>query len=72
RILEENRDKVEAMTAALMEFETLDADQIDDVMAGRSPRPPKVSSRDASSSSSGGDGAVAEENPDATPSANPA
>ncbi|MDR0251468.1 MAG: ATP-dependent zinc metalloprotease FtsH [Burkholderiales bacterium] len=72
RLLEEGRDKVEAMTAALMEFETLDADQIDDVMAGRSPRAPKTSSSsDASNSSSGGD-AVVEENPNAAPSANPA
>jgi len=42
RILEENRDKVEAMTAALLEWETIDADQIEDIMAGRPPRPPKT------------------------------
>lgn len=41
RLLEENRDKVEAMTAALMEWETIDAEQIDDIMAGRPPHPPK-------------------------------
>jgi len=41
RLLEENRDKVEAMTAALLEWETIDADQIDDIMAGKPPRPPK-------------------------------
>ncbi|HKY01432.1 MAG TPA: ATP-dependent zinc metalloprotease FtsH [Burkholderiales bacterium] len=41
RLLEENRDKVEAMTNALMEWETLDADQINDIMAGLPPRPPK-------------------------------
>ena len=40
-LLEANRDKVEAMTAALLEWETIDAEQIDDIMAGRSPRPPK-------------------------------
>lgn len=40
-ILEQNRDKVEAMVAALLEWETLDADQIDDIMAGRPPRAPK-------------------------------
>ncbi len=44
RLLDENRDKVEAMTAALLEMETIDADQIDDIMAGRPPRPPKPSS----------------------------
>jgi cell division protease FtsH len=41
RILEENRDKVEAMTKALLEWETIDAEQINDIMAGRPPRPPK-------------------------------
>ncbi|MCL4185710.1 MAG: cell division protein FtsH, partial [Burkholderiaceae bacterium] len=41
RILEENRDKVEAMATALLEWETIDSDQIDDIMAGRPPRPPK-------------------------------
>ena len=41
RLLEENRDKVEAMTRALLEWETIDADQIDDIMAGHAPRPPK-------------------------------
>ena len=43
KLLEENRDKVEAMTKALLEWETLDADQIGDIMAGRPPRPPKPS-----------------------------
>jgi cell division protease FtsH len=43
RLLEENRDKVEAMTAALLEWETIDADQINDIMAGLPPRPPKPS-----------------------------
>jgi len=41
KLLEENRDKVEAMTAALLEWETIDAEQIDDIMAGKAPRPPK-------------------------------
>jgi len=43
RLLEENRDKVEAMTKALLEWETIDAEQIDDIMAGKAPRPPKPS-----------------------------
>ena len=43
KLLEENRDKVEAMTAALLEWETIDAEQIDDIMAGKPPRPPKPS-----------------------------
>ena len=41
KLLEDNRDKVEAMTAALLEWETIDAEQISDIMAGRAPRPPK-------------------------------
>ena len=41
KLLEDNRDKVEAMTKALLEYETIDADQIDDIMAGKEPRPPK-------------------------------
>ncbi|MFC3530853.1 ATP-dependent zinc metalloprotease FtsH [Vogesella facilis] len=41
RLLDENRDKVEAMTAALLEWETIDAEQINDIMDGRPPRPPK-------------------------------
>ncbi len=41
QLLEENRDKVEAMTQALLEWETIDAEQIDDIMAGKPPRPPK-------------------------------
>ncbi|MBS1228701.1 MAG: ATP-dependent metalloprotease FtsH [Proteobacteria bacterium] len=41
KLLEENSDKVEAMTAALLELETIDADQIDDIMAGLPPRPPR-------------------------------
>ncbi len=41
KILEDNRDKVEAMAKALLEWETIDAEQIDDIMAGLPPRPPK-------------------------------
>lgn len=41
KILHENRDKLEAMAQALMKYETIDADQIDDIMNGRTPRPPK-------------------------------
>ena len=44
-LLEENRDKVEAMTKALLEWETIDAEQINDIMAGRQPRPPRPTSR---------------------------
>jgi cell division protease FtsH len=42
KLLEENRDKVEVMTKSLLEWETIDADQINDIMAGIEPRPPKA------------------------------
>jgi cell division protease FtsH len=41
KIIEENRDKIEVMAKALLEWETLDADQISDIMEGGAPRPPK-------------------------------
>jgi cell division protease FtsH len=41
KIIEDNRDKVEIMAKALLEWETLDSDQIGDIMEGRPPRPPK-------------------------------
>ena len=41
RLLDENRDKVEVMARTLLEWETIDAEQIDDIMEGRPPRPPK-------------------------------
>ena len=67
-LLEENRDKVEAMTHALLEWETIDANQIDDIMAGKPPRPPKVSTSTASSDtpppSSGGTPVPADVKPD--------
>jgi len=41
KILHDNRDKLEAMALALMKYETIDSDQIDDIMSGREPREPK-------------------------------
>lgn len=40
-ILEENRDILEAMKDALMEYETIDAEQVDDLMSRRKVRAPK-------------------------------
>ena len=40
KILEDNRDKMEAMTAALMKWETIGREQVEDIMAGREPQPP--------------------------------
>jgi len=39
-ILIDNRDKLDAMVDALLEYETIDRPQIDDIMAGRTPSPP--------------------------------
>jgi cell division protease FtsH len=40
-LLESNRDKLDLMAEALMQYETIDADQIGDIMSGHKPRPPK-------------------------------
>ena len=68
KILEENRDKVEAMAKALLEWETIDSDQIDDIMAGRPPRPPKERSSGGSGSGAGST-ATAPAAPPAAPAA---
>jgi cell division protease FtsH len=41
KLLEENSDKVDVMAKALLEWETLDADQVNDIMNGDEPRPPR-------------------------------
>lgn len=41
KLIEDNSDKMHAMAKALLEWETIDVEQIDDIMAGREPRPPK-------------------------------
>ena len=41
KLIEENRDKIVKMATALLEWETIDAEQINDIMEGRDPRPPK-------------------------------
>jgi cell division protease FtsH len=64
RILEDNRDKVEAMAKALLDWETIDAEQIEDIIAGRPPRPPKPGS--TGGPSAGGAGSASAP---ATPSA---
>ena len=43
KLIEDNKDKMHAMAKALLEWETIDSDQIDDIMQGRDPRPPKQS-----------------------------
>lgn len=66
KLLEDNRDKVEAMTAALLEWETIDAEQIQDIMEGKQPRPPKpapTSNKSATDSSNNGGGTTTEPAP---------
>jgi cell division protease FtsH len=41
RLLKENMEKLHAMASALIKYETIDSEQIDDIMAGRPPRPPR-------------------------------
>jgi cell division protease FtsH len=53
-ILENNKDKVEAMVQALMDWETIDAEQINDIMDGRPPRAPKPVAATAFGNSAGG------------------
>jgi len=65
KIVEENRDKVEAMAKALLDLETIDSDQIADIMAGKPPRPPKPTS--APSSGTPGTTVAPETAPTTTP-----
>ncbi len=58
QILKDNMDKLHSMASALMKYETIDADQIDDIMNGKDPRPPQ--DWDDTHSSSGGTGAAAD------------
>ncbi len=53
-ILENHKDKVEAMVTALMDWETIDAEQINDIMDGRPPRAPKPVAATAFGNSAGG------------------
>ncbi|MBV7496986.1 MULTISPECIES: ATP-dependent zinc metalloprotease FtsH [Pseudomonas] len=69
QILTDNRDKLDAMADALMKYETIDADQIDDIMAGRTPREPRDWS--GSSDTSGTPPAVQDGRPE-TPIGGPA
>ena len=65
KILEDNRDKVEAMTKALIEWETIDSSQIADIMADIEPKPPTA--KPAPKSSDGDSGDDKEDRPDIKP-----
>jgi cell division protease FtsH len=56
KLLEDNRDILEAMKEALMEYETIDADQVDDLMNRRKVRPPHQWDDNDTGSGTGSDG----------------
>jgi cell division protease FtsH len=70
RLIEENSDKMHAMAKALLEWETIDSEQLDDIMAGRAPRPPKDwTPRIPPSGSGGGSGGTPAVTTDPAPNA---
>ena len=72
-ILTDNRDKLEVMKDALMEYETIDTPQIDDIMEGRKPKPPKDWDQNGNSSSGGTEAKPEEAKPESdAPSADDA
>jgi cell division protease FtsH len=67
--IEDNQDKMHAMAKALLEWETIDADQIEDIMTGKPPRPPKdwtSTPRAGGSGPASGGGAVSTDGAPAT------
>ncbi len=67
KLIEDNADKMHAMAKALLEWETIDGEQLDDIMAGKPPRPPKDWTPPTSKPSSGGPGTTV--GPDGAPAA---
>ena len=61
KLLNDNLDKLHAMAEALIKYETIDADQINDIMEGKQPRPPKDWD---DSQSSNGQGTAAKKQPE--------
>ncbi len=55
KIIESHKEIIEIMTHALMDWETLESDQIDQIMKGETPRPPSSGESDGGSRSSGDD-----------------
>jgi cell division protease FtsH len=66
KLIEENTDKMHAMAKALLEWETIDADQVEDIMNDKPPRPPKDWTPSANRA---GAGATPPVNPDGAPAA---
>ena len=71
-LLQANRDILESMKDALMEYETIDADQVDDLMSRKKVRPPKDwDSNDYDSPSGGGESSKDISGADDTPLGDP-
>ena len=60
-ILEENKDKLEVMAKALIQFETIDVKQIDEIMNGKAPSPPDGWDGGGSNGNAGGGGGGGEQ-----------
>ncbi len=64
QLIEDNKDKMHAMAKALLEWETIDAEQIEDIMGDKPPRPPKDWTPSGSKPNGGASPPV---NPDSAP-----
>ena len=56
KLIEDNQDKMHALAGALLEWETIDAEQLEDIMQGKAPRPPRDFSPSAAKASGGPNG----------------
>ena len=70
-LIETNQDKMHAMAKALLEWETIDSEQIDDIMAGRPPRAPRPPSSGSDTPHVPPSAGQAAANPDKGPAATP-
>jgi cell division protease FtsH len=61
KLIEENQDKMHKMAKALLDWETIDAEQITDIMEGRDPKPPKNLAKKAKKAKEAGELSDAEE-----------
>lgn len=55
KLIEDNADKMHMMAKALLDWETIDMEQINDIMAGKEPHPPKDWTPRTPKSDGGGD-----------------
>ncbi len=71
KLIEDNQDKMHAMAKALLEWETIDSEQLDDIMAGKEPRAPKdwTPRIPPADSNGGGSGSAPVIKPEAAPTA---